>query len=77
MEKMEWKVAKEMTRISQHGSNGFSLLESVVSIFIASLSLCSLLVLVSSSIKSSSKTTNLIDSIIEEYNHETEIIIKK
>ena len=74
---MVWKAEMELRKIFQHGNSGFSLIESVVSIFIASLFLCGITVLVLSTLKNTLKIKNEVTTIISTYNSEAEKMAKK
>lgn len=60
----------------QHGINsGFSLIEATVSIFIASLTLCSVLAMTCVAVKLADKTKSSMISIMEDRNNAAEIVL--
>lgn len=79
MVKTEWKVAKEMMRILNRGnkSEGYSILESALSLFISSLLITVVLGLVLTFLKLSNNTIKKIDSFIDEQNNQIEKVISE
>ena len=80
MEKMAWKVVKVMMRTSSHGnkkSEGYSILESALSILISSLLITVVLGLLLTFVKLSDKTIKKVDSFINEQNSQVEEVLSK
>lgn len=72
---MDLKVAKETMQTLQPGNNsGFSLIEATVSIFIASLTLCSVLAMTRVAVNLANKTMSSMISIMEDRNNAAEIV---
>lgn len=80
MEKMAWKVVKVMMRTSSRGSKkseGYSILESALSILISSLLITVVLGLLLTFVKLSDKTIKKVDSFINEQNSQVEEVLSK
>lgn len=74
---MESKVEKEMMQIFRHLNNkGYTLLNSVISLFIVTLVLVSVLMLLRTSVMISKKTTDQIEYLSVHQNEESEIIFE-